>query len=231
MVSLSTDIRMSNSTRHQSYSKFQQVPPPLPPLDHPAFQTNEFGVLPTAIPSAFHADKVTVVRPSHSLPSFRKRPRSSNKADSGMHTIRTRHRSKSTVADNQRPDLAIRNAFHHFRTSSKTSIDSIRRSSAEYSAKQASSLEHDGCWEVGVSKAMINLSLRDQRTRASASTLTAGTADAFHDRPCGENVGALVFWLSLLSFTFLAFIFLFSVHLEDVERSDLNVGFPIFLAR
>ena len=206
-VSLSTDIRMSSSTRHQSSFKFQQVPPPLPPLDHPAFQINEFGVLPRATPSVFNAEKV--VRPSNSLPSFRKWPRSSTKADPGMHTIRrkgTRHRSKSSVADNRGPDLAIRNAFHHFRKSSKTSIDSIRRSSAEYSAKQASSLDHDG-WEVGVSKAMINLSLGDQRISASASTLTAATADAFPDRPRGENVGALVFWLLLLSFTFLTVIF------------------------
>jgi hypothetical protein len=87
----------------------------------------------------------------------------------------------------------------HSMTQSKSSITSSRRSSAEYSEKQASSIGHEnaggGGWEVQVSKAMINLALGSggQVSQGTETKLrrTQGQnpSSSSFGRACGKSVG------------------------------------------
>jgi len=161
--------------KRESHFNYQQAPP-LPPLNHPAFRNkaSDFGVL-----LENHEDKVT--RHSHSLPSL---PQARNVVKEGFKSAnkKTRQRSKSSTggstAEKTRPEQP--KWTFHSRTSSKSSVLSSRRSSAEYSAKQASSLHRDGCWEVDVSKAIIGLSLgggpKNDNIRVSASNVSSLTS-------------------------------------------------------
>lgn len=184
--------------KRESHFNFQQVPPPLPPLNHPAFRekASEFGVL-----LEIHEDKAA--RHSHSLPSLAQ-ARNVVKEELKSANKKTRQRSKSSTGENTaektRPEQP-KWAFHS-RTSSKSSVLSSRRSSAEYSAQQASSLHRDGCWEVDVSKAIIGLSLgggpKNENIRVSASNVSSLTSRpterweaniAITGNACGDNVG------------------------------------------
>lgn len=197
--------RTGSRSRGRAHFNFKQNPPPLPPLDHPAFRgtVDEFGVLSSKPPFLPVADKAA--RHAHSLPSIRHTTKATNSIG-GSSKEKSRKRSQSIAGVDTQGDQynsraeSVRNAVHS-RTSSKTSIISSRRSSAEYSAKQASSLDHDGCWEVGVSKAIISLSLQEQQvgsTRSLRSNVIpmAGSAPGIiafpgsQDQACGYNVGA-----------------------------------------
>ena len=187
--------RTSSRSRGETHFHSKKtIPPPLPPLDHPVFRekVDEFGVLSTKL--FFPVPEK--VRHARSLPSIAKKATNST---GGLSKKKLRKRSQSSTGEGQsNPGAAefATKAFHS-RTSSKTSISS-RRSSAEYSAKQASSLDHNGCWEVDVSKAIINLSLQEKKigsTRALMSNAIpmSGSAPpgmiAFPGQTCGNNVG------------------------------------------
>lgn len=189
------------SSRGETHYNFKQTPPPLPPLDHPAFRerVDEFGVLSGKQHTFPVAEKVA--RNTHSLPSIAHAKQWTN-STGRISKKKSRKRSQSSIGIikqdeqfNPRTEV-VRKGFHS-RTSSKTSFVSSRRSSAEYSAKQASSLDHDGCWEVDVSKAIINLSLQEKqvvstRSRSSSAipmTASASGAIAFPGHACGYNVG------------------------------------------
>lgn len=154
----------------------QAGPPPLPPLDHPAFRTMSTG---QPLVSQALKDQIAEATQEHyrsqSLPSF---------APSSSHSSRTRNagftkrmenagKRKSSVPKTSSHENSSKNAkpmkesssskTRHARATSKSSLGSSRRSSAEYSAKKASSTGHGGeyeqCWEVQVSQEMFRLAL------------------------------------------------------------------------
>lgn len=173
--------RVKRDTGCESQFFFQHVPLPLPPLNHPAFvkKASEFGVL-----VDIHREN-KVARHSHSLPSLaetqsavkaiRQRSKSSNEGSTAGHRSKTRP---------EQPKWAFPS-----RTSSKSSVLNSRRSSAEYSAKQASSLHSDGCWEADVSKAIISLSLGQRTENTMASTSKKADYLTITGNACGDNVG------------------------------------------
>ena len=177
--------RFSSRSRVGTYGK-KTPPPPLPPLDHPVFRerVDEFGVLSTKRLFFPATDKVT--RHAQSLPSIARTKKESHSFEKKT----SRKRSQSNAGANTYG--SVRKSLHS-RTSSKTSIASSRRLSAEFSAKQASSLGHNGSWEVDVSKAIISLALKDQVGRTSNGVMPmAGSARDIIPFPgvtCGYNVG------------------------------------------
>ncbi|CAA7261534.1 unnamed protein product [Cyclocybe aegerita] len=179
-----------------SYFSFREVPPPLPPLDHPAFResTNVLGF------SSTLSQHSKFARHSHSLPSLA-RARGHIRGGGIQRGTATRPRSKS-IADTSKPvrkdtpaavDAKQRS---HSRSQSQSSVGSSRRSSADYSAKQASSLA-GGCWEVDVSKAMIRLALVQgevqggggSRTFARGTNTTSLSGKARGDNQLGARLG------------------------------------------
>lgn len=196
-----TRTPMQSESKHGgSYFDFKEIPPPLPPLDHPAFKAQKESIM----PSGTHVflglpigPGCEVQRPgigqfirhaTHSLPSLTGSIKKKN----------SRPRSKST-AENVHVSLGMPSGkVLHSRSQSKSSIASSRRSSAEYSAKQASSIGHesagDGGWEIQVSKAMISLALGE----GGQSVETKSRRLAHHGPPPssfgmarGKNVGSL----------------------------------------
>lgn len=171
-----TPSRSSSRSRGETHFSFKRtIPPPLPPLDHPVFRekVDEFGVLSTK--QLFFPVPEKVTRHAHSLPSIAQATKTTN-STAGISKSKSRKRSQSSTGEGDQ----IKRKVLHSRTSSKTSVVSSRRSSAEYSAKQASSLGHNGCWEVDVSKAIISLSVQEP---------SAPGMIAFPGQTCGDNVG------------------------------------------
>lgn len=153
-----TPMQSTSESKHGgSYFDFKEIPPPLPPLDHPAFKAQKESTIPPGQQGPGFGQFIR--HATHSLPSLtgsRASPISAKKKNA-------RPRSKSTV-ENVEVSLRMSSGkVLHSRSQSKSSIASSRRSSAEYSAKQASSIGHestgDGGWEIQVSKAMISLAL------------------------------------------------------------------------
>ncbi|KAH9480381.1 hypothetical protein JR316_0006979 [Psilocybe cubensis] len=175
-----------SSSKSTSYFTFKDDPPPLPPLDHPAFQGGSNTIRVAAhmhkFPEYPEVDEHGAVlgnyrRFTNSLPTST-RPNIATASifstPKGIVKKQARPRSKSSSAegkarvDRENPISADRSPHPskfkvHRRNQSKSSIASSRRSSAEYSAKQASSIGHeqmeDGCWEIQVSKEMVRLAL------------------------------------------------------------------------
>jgi len=221
-----TPSRSSSRSRGETHFSFKRtIPPPLPPLDHPVFRekVDEFGVLSTK--QLFFPVPEKVTRHAHSLPSIAQ----ATKATNSTSKSKSRKRSQSSTGEDQN-----KRKVRHSRTSSKTSIVSSRRSSAEYSAKQASSLGHNGCWEVDVSKAIISLSVQEP----VAISGSAPGMIAFPGQTCGDNVGVPQCSLSCcrhcLFLTFNPFYFfnhyLFRIHrvsglLVWVHRFSSRVSF------
>ncbi|TEB39980.1 hypothetical protein FA13DRAFT_44528 [Coprinellus micaceus] len=155
-----------------------ETPPPLPPLNHPAFQypsqrglsisqSNEGGVPPAAI--QYDYEKQLRYSRSKSLPSIRNDTSSAKPRRAG---------SKSSLATKLADDPSKTMKKGHTRAQSKSSISSnlSRRSSAEFSAKQASLVGTDDelnlpdNWEVRVSKEFVRLSLgQDGRDEGKTS--------------------------------------------------------------
>ena len=153
----------------------QAGPPPLPPLDHPAFRTMSTGQpllsqtlkdqtaeatqehyrsqsLPSLAPSSSHSSRTRGA-------GFTKRMQSAGKRKSSI--PKTSHEASSKNAKPMKESSSSKT--RHSRATSKSSLGSSRRSSAEYSAKKASSTGHGGeyerCWEVQVSQEMLRLAL------------------------------------------------------------------------
>ncbi|KDR82560.1 hypothetical protein GALMADRAFT_830941 [Galerina marginata CBS 339.88] len=255
------------SKHEDSYFTFKENPPPLPPLDHPAFRNvpNMVG-LSSNIQDVRQFSDVDengkFTRHAHSLPSLKMtRSRSSTRTRSttGPGKKETRPRSKSSTgtgnSNAQKVHLLSEAAVNkiqraHSRNQSKSSIASSRRSSAEYSAKEASSIGdghervHDGCWEVQVSKEMVRLALGVEEvqrerveTKMRRQSSTQERASSL-GRARGKNVGSHV----LLSVTqspphrrYLPFPFhlscFFHVFLLAVEWRGIATGLSVFSAR
>ncbi|KAF9533296.1 hypothetical protein CPB83DRAFT_541741 [Crepidotus variabilis] len=203
-----------DATRGSRFN-FTEVPPPLPPLDHPAFRENlnEFGVFrPKGVPfPSRDSDKNKIARHSSSLPTIAN-PRNVTRSETFFSSIarhtRTRARSSaaatySSVQRAKAPPLEATKRIFHSRSRSKGSINSSRRSSAEYSAQQAASIGSQGCWEVDVSKAIIGLAFGEGqgvevKTSASTPAMTARSAEgpSIQSKARGYNVGSAFLKLS-----------------------------------
>ena len=164
---------IAESADDNSYFGFKETPPPLPPLDHPAFRqaprkqissaSNRFPIQTTRDEMQ---DKFT--RHSRSLPSLAHSGSSDTQRD--IKSLKKRHRSF-------REELSSINKTgkkQHKRNDSIASSIGTRRYSAEYSAIKASSVNRDECWEVQVSKEMVRLAL---------------DATSPFGKACGKNVG------------------------------------------
>ena len=197
-----------NLGQHESYFNFKGVPPPLPPLDHPAFRgpVTEFGVSSSKQPYSFsHVDGGVATRHSYSLPSMAQstvttKPDSTTDARKKKDPrVRSKSSAAATSIKNISRQESVKRIFHS-RNQSKSSISSSRRSSAEYSAKQASSIEHGGCWEVDVTKAMISLSLGEGQSRETRTSSYSLAGDAHTSAVMGQargcNVGSHALFLS-----------------------------------
>lgn len=203
-----------NFKDNDSYFTFKEAPPPLPPLDHPAFRnvSNVIGLSSSRneFLKILDVDELgRFTRHTHSLPSLT-RSQSATRIGSIKTTLKnTRPRSKSSAGtgisnsrlDQLHPEATAKNlnSKTHSRNQSKSSISSSRRSSAEYSAKQVSLISdervQDGCWEVQVSKEMIRLALGEEvqgvQGKTSGKTQDAHTS-AFGKARC-KNVGSHAF--------------------------------------
>lgn len=209
------------SKENSSYFTYKEAPPPLPPLDHPAFRdvTNaglassnmhSFPMFPGKDEQGVVQDRIRTH--TNSLPSI---PQKITMETDSADTNHTRPRSKSSAVGAPTTfkketniissDWSLNKLRGHSRNYSKSSIASSRRSSAEYSARQVSSIGHEevqeGGWEVQVSREMIRLSLgegegvrrveapgRNQRTRRR---LGQAVPSSTFGKARGENVGFL----------------------------------------
>ncbi|TFK40474.1 hypothetical protein BDQ12DRAFT_721124 [Crucibulum laeve] len=208
------------STRRSSSFNFEETPPPLPPLDHPAFHisSDTFGrearsILPQLLENESIPETITRSRSLPSLPKTQiKYHRSgTERSRNGRHPLR-----RSTIGPSTRKSNRIhaKQVFDHrpSQTSLKvprrdsknnmTSIGSSRRSSADYSAKRASSIgqssEHEETWEVLVAKEMVRLSSRSSNLEPLGSHLgTAPNQDTpfstfgSSSQARGDNVGVI----------------------------------------
>jgi len=198
-----TPMSTSEPKHGGSYFDCKEIPPPLPALDHPAFKAQKESTIPPGthvfsglpIGSGYELQQgpgigQLIQRATHSLPSLtgsRASTRNTKKKE-------LRPRSKSTVENVDVSFGKFSGKVLHSRSQSKSSIASSRRSSAEYSAKQASSIGHesagDGGWEIQVSKAVISLALGEGGQGAEGRPHRGPPPSSF-GRARGKNVGAL----------------------------------------
>ena len=191
---------IAESAADNSYFGFRETPPPLPPLDHPAFRQasrNHISSTSNRFPIQTNRDDVQdrFTRHSHSLPSLAHSGSSDTQCD--IKSAKKRHRSFRE----EWSSINKTNKKQHNRNDSVASSIGTRRYSAEYSAKKASSVGHedkqDECWEVQVSKEMVRLAL---------------DATSPFGKACGKNVGfPICHQSSFIPFIFLVFFFLFSL--------------------
>ena len=201
--------------RSQSYFGFKDPPPPLPPLDHPAFLAAQRRDRRPGGSSSLRNHKVP--RHAHSLSSL-KRVRESDISNAGQTkaTVRERKMSRSRSRsgkleeggtcsiDERASGSQVGNRQHqHARTASKSSVTSnlTRRSSAEFSARQASSIANEGaaedCWEVQVTKEMIRLALGEVPGMEHNARQRIGEgAPSLSRKARGKNVCSLAVLLS-----------------------------------
>lgn len=199
----------SGSAHENSYFGFRETPPPLPPLNHPAFlQASKGHISPTSDTFAIqpiHSDvQEKFPRHFHSLPSLAYSGNSNTQFEStkGARKRDRRASSRSNIFETSSLRREHRtNKKQHDRNGSVASSIGTRRSSAEYSAQKASSIgrkgKRDECWEVQVSKEMVRLALGHVETK-NHTTSSLGKA-------CGENVGSQAF--SFVTSHFNPFIF------------------------
>ena len=192
----------------------KETPPPLPPLDHPAFRkgppssfkfpTSEYNFPDLQRLEDFGAEvhnSPAGRQMTHSLPSLR--DSRSKKGGGAFKEVSSSRSGENTGINDATPEKRTKRHLRQQSKSSITTFTSSRRSSAEYSARQVSSLAEgihemqDGCWEVEVSRAMVNLALgKEQRveTRSGNSRRQSqdGHASSFGTRKArGENVCSL----------------------------------------
>ena len=198
---------MTESVDDHSYFGFRETPPPLPPLDHPAFlQASKSHISSTSnlFPiKTIHGDvQDKFLRHSHSLPSL-----AHSYTQFDIKSAKRRHRRASSRSNRFREELRSIKTTKHNRNDSVASSIGTRRSSAEYSAKKASSVGQEGkrdeCWEVQVSKEMVRLALGEGLPQVYASTSPFGKA-------CDKNVGFQSV-TNLASSLHLSYSFFFSI--------------------
>ncbi|KAF8073555.1 hypothetical protein FPV67DRAFT_752679 [Lyophyllum atratum] len=195
------------ASHHKTHASTDTPPPPMPPLDHPAFQSvsnkrREDGSFPL-VPSADEMGSSKVARHSHSLPSISHKSRVPSRR-----SIRKRARTQSrsqpleyySEAEYTTP-ISHRQA--HKRSESNASRISGRRVSADFSAEQASSVSHrngrGGSWEAQVSREMVWMSLGVKQARPGTEMIAEPTSSQ-SGQARGNRVGA--FGLSHLSLFF-----------------------------
>ena len=217
-ISTSPKEPIAESADDNSYFGFRETPPPLPPLDHPAFRQasrNHISSASNHFLIQTNRDDVQdkFTRHSHSLPSLAH----SGSSDTQYDIKRAKKRHRSLREDSELTSIN-KTKKQHNRNDSVASSIGTRRYSAEYSAKKASSVGHeenkqDECWEVQVSKEIVRLALD-------------GTSP--FGKACGKNVGFSICHQSC----FIPFIFLvfFSLSLAGVWRG-IGAWFTISFAR
>jgi hypothetical protein len=197
-------------SRRQLHSS--DTPPPLPPLNHPAFLVDSTTrpVDVTRTKYAFSASlagkgKVTrqPKRPRHasSLPSLSGRVKVSGQPFSPKRSRKRARTQSRTTAIEIFPDHRTlnqtstpRNHYRHSTISRSQSrgSNSGRRVSADFSAAQASSVSHGSgiaeSWEAQVSRAMVQISLGEKQEWPESKMIAEG-AESGQAR--GHNVGLL----------------------------------------
>ena len=196
-ISTPPKVPTAESAGDNSYFGFKETPPPLPPLDHPAFRQatrNQISSAGNRFPIQTNRDDVQnkLTRHSQSLPSLSHSGSDNTQCD--IKSTKKRHRSfREELSSINKTDKK-----QHNRSDSVASSIGTRRYSAEYSAKKVSSLGHedkDECWEVQVSKEMVRLAL---------------DATSPFGKACGKNVGiSISHQTCFIPFIFLVFFFSF----------------------
>ena len=181
------------SPRRRRVHASSETAPPLPPLDHPAFQlspvssnvVNSRAMRIFTVPSLpIEKDNQQSKHPRHvsSLPSMSLRALSSMKSPNhSRERAKTQSRPKTQDIFPSTSPLhsTPRRSFRHSRTKSKDSTNSSRRASAEFSAAQATLTRDDTgtaeSWEAQVSREMIRMALGETpaRTRSGIQNNTA----------------------------------------------------------
>ena len=182
---------ITRSGHDNSYFGFREIPPPLPPLDHPAFRQaskNHTSSTSNFFPTQkMHGDiQEKFPRHSHSLPSLGHSGSIGRQRD--IKSSGKRHRRASSKSNSLRRErlssTGKTNTKQYHRNDSVASSIGVRRSSAESSARKASSVDNKGgkrdeCWEAQVSKEMVRLALHKFDAASSFGIAR------------GENVGVL----------------------------------------
>jgi hypothetical protein len=207
--------------RHRRIQASSEIPPPLPALDHPAFQSsvsNKVNNLRAmrifSAPSLLlEEDEQEPKQPRHawSLPSMSHKALSSTKGP--KHSRKCgRSRSRTNLVQEILSSTRSTPRFRHSRTQSKDSIISSRRDSAEFSAAQAALIRDDTAesWEAQVSREMVRMSLGGKPRPVYKNN--AGVAE-----PRGNNVRALSpYFLSILLTSF--FPLFYSLHTLSISH-------------
>jgi hypothetical protein len=170
----------------------QDTPPPLPPLDHPAFQ--EVSDLLSSNRRTF--DRARALQASQSLPAdvstARRRTASAPGPSSQSSGRKGRRLSPDRKAEARRGKDKEARGREHTRSESKGSIASSKRSSAEFSARKVSLLglteEYEDTWEVKVSKEILRLSLTPGELQHCHVTTKPMTYSNFRTFICTRTV-------------------------------------------
>lgn len=193
-------------TRRRWTRVSSETPPPLPPLDHPAFQSSSVSssningsrvMRIFTVPSLrLEKDDEQTKHPRHasSLPSMSRRAQSSNRSlNHGREHARTQSRAKKQETS---PGIlpmqsTPRRKFRHSRTQSKESNSSSRRASAEFSAAQAAIIRNDiESWEARVSREMVQMSFGEKLRPGSPKAAGLGVSELGKAR--GHNVSGIM---------------------------------------
>ncbi|KAF9005551.1 hypothetical protein BDQ17DRAFT_1353342 [Cyathus striatus] len=181
--------RSSTGTRASSYFPKAETPPPLPPLDHPAFRLSSipFGrkseVLDNCPTTQQHEEKENVkgLRVSHSSPDISTQARTQMGSTGWRNSHPSRRRARTIVDGDVRrhslppsPANVSRNHSVHSKRSRNGSSLLSRRSSAELSSKIVSSIgrsgDHEKSWEVQVTKEVLRMSLASTSFSSGSTT-------------------------------------------------------------
>ena len=226
--------------RHRVHAD-SETAPPLPPLDHPAFQSSSVSsnvvnsramrifTMP-GVPREKDDQQSKQPRHASSLPSMSlpstKSPHHSRESARPQPRFKTPEIFPSTLPLQSTP----RRGFRHSRTKSKDSVSSSRRASAEFSAAQAALIDHTGTaesWEAQVSREMVRMSIGEKQR----SGIQNNAAVAKSGQARGNNVWAAV----SLSQTFSLFLLTspiplyhsfhsLSFHIRRYDTSRLNLS-------
>lgn len=215
------------SPRRRRIHASSETLPPLPPLDHPAFQStsisnnvnNSQAMRIFTTPGLLLKKDDQQSKPRHalSLPSMSrsrtKSPKHSRERARTQSRIKTQEIFLSTPPLHSTP----RRSFRHSRTQSKDSTTSSRRASAEFSTVQATLIGDGngttGSWEAQVSREMVRMSLGKKPRPGSQNN--AGMAESVQAQSTSNNVRTAV----------ILFLVFCSLHLHTpfISLSFINI--------
>jgi hypothetical protein len=216
-----------------------ETPPPLPPLDHPAFRSslvlnNANDTKATRVFTGpgllLENDNQQAKHPRHasSLPSMSRRVpsiKSPNRSRKRARTQSSRFKTDNISLSTPPPlQSTPRRSFRHLRTPSKESTKSSRRASAEFSAVQATLIEDDhripGSWEAQVSREMVRMSLARGEKPGRRYQNNAGAAELGQAR--GHNVRHVHLFLVFCSLHLFHSFHSLSFHISRYDNSRLK---------